>query len=1069
MHNFKKILAMLLALAMVFSMMTAAFATEAGGQTGTDSTGSTTTTTDPTTGTASGGSTGTGTDPNPTTSEQPTTGTGDTTTGTQPTTSTPAEEIDPKYQEAIDVLKALKIMVGDGTAFRPKSTLTRGEYAALLFKLYTGLNAEDDPTFAPYGQRMTFTDVPTSHYAAIYINYLAASNVLAGVGGGKFEPDRAVTGYEALCGLLQAIGYGKLGEFGDSWGETKLQCAVLGTQTHVTSGLSVVLGNDITREQFGMMIFNALTDEAAHVVTLKTDGKSYVESESGAELVTLGAAHWELHRYNPANGNKYASDKQVDAEPDEFGRPQNPKWVAMVGGEVITLGDTSDAILSYYQDEPLTRIDFENDLYREFRYRDSENRIEYYVDGLELDDETSAWNLHDVHEGVSDYDTIGGTGVSIEVYLMANKTTAISADDVDQYPDLNDGTRRNTYPKIRVVVIHHYAAMLTKNMIIAESKTSKTPAHLELPYDVETRELKSVECDKPTCPEFKEAHYFWVSSYKAAKVQLNLTDTENTYKAGDVIYYDVAISEGRNGRLTYSVRNDVNLSSTEGCKVESTIIYMDPDKTYIRMKDVDGDLLFNDFLQHTTTPDYSIDLVTVSRTEKQTVYLDPTGTYVTLVYNEPKPAGSDNASYYYVEAIEMRIGRTSSIWDDMKTLVAAKVINVETGKSEIVELDYVIDKTNTLTHIAGKLLQDPVSLGELDSNTYKVVDLSDAQLLTEVKDKEGHVTSKVYVGPAAHQFVRIENAKDVKNPLGKYLDYDMRELVDDCNAYDDDSSLTYKISSNLFELKSVTPVINVKNDTYNVDYDTTVLATEDTKLYAYKWNDSTNTATLQGEYTYSQMKNFVTADPDAHFLVVTYTEKSASGKTTYERAKFIVVISDDVKEYKKTNTYYGIYCGPSEISSDKCPVVFVNEDGMKTWYIDPEALNESKLSYRYVGYVFAVTVDEKDNVTKVELAEDPQTVIDISGNLMITADADNKTDFYNLKNATFFYVGDFGLAEVDVDYIDPNDNMVGVYEQADGSLMVVIYYADDVEDGFADGHPNYGNIDVGQENIPENA
>ena len=393
------------------------------------------------------------------------------------------EQVSDQYQEAVEVLQTLKIMVGNTEAptaeatdaesdtattetteatkyyFHPKATLTRGEFAVVLFKLRTGANQEDEQ-YAIYKDKNYYTDVPASKYAAVAINYLHDIKAMNGVGGGEFAPDDTISVSEVLVSVLQAIGYSNLGE---NWAETQLQAAAYGQSTHLTTGMGLKAKDLLNREQLANILFNALTEKEAHVVKLNDDGK-YVSANE--DEVTLGEINWELHLYTRSSGSKYPSDRKISIALDPFGRPTNPKWVAVVDGEVKTIGTENKALIEYYQKDPITRKELEADFYTEFAFKDYSANIEYYVDGDEVED---PW----VHSPVDeDYDTIGGTAVTVEVYMMADKYVAISHDLVDmrlwrEYGDTEidqKATQTNTWPKMRV--IWKYRVMQVIGMMI---------------------------------------------------------------------------------------------------------------------------------------------------------------------------------------------------------------------------------------------------------------------------------------------------------------------------------------------------------------------------------------------------------------------------------------------------------------------------------------------------------------------------------------------------------------------------------------------------------------------------
>ncbi|MBR2897451.1 MAG: S-layer homology domain-containing protein [Oscillospiraceae bacterium] len=116
--------------------------------------------------------------------------------------------------EAVDIMSDLKIIAGfpDGT-FKPAETLTRAQAAKILSCILLG--PEKAETLAAGGT--TFADVPASHWANKYIEFCASKGVVAGVGGGKFNPDGKLSGTAFGKMLLVAIGADASALTGAGW------------------------------------------------------------------------------------------------------------------------------------------------------------------------------------------------------------------------------------------------------------------------------------------------------------------------------------------------------------------------------------------------------------------------------------------------------------------------------------------------------------------------------------------------------------------------------------------------------------------------------------------------------------------------------------------------------------------------------------------------------------------------------------------------------------------------------------------------------------------------------------
>lgn len=86
---------------------------------------------------------------------------------------------------------------GNGSYFYPERPITRAEYIALMCAFSSAnVSGMDGIT--------SFTDVPSTHWAAKYIDYAATQGWANGVGGGYFQPDRTVQRAE-ICTMMNRI------------------------------------------------------------------------------------------------------------------------------------------------------------------------------------------------------------------------------------------------------------------------------------------------------------------------------------------------------------------------------------------------------------------------------------------------------------------------------------------------------------------------------------------------------------------------------------------------------------------------------------------------------------------------------------------------------------------------------------------------------------------------------------------------------------------------------------------------------------------------------------------------
>ena len=173
----------------------------------------------------------------------------------KPTDFSDGDKITAAYKEAVDVLSALKVVKGDERGFRPGETITRAEVSAILYRIVTG--DVDDKNAELYKGANYFTDVTADRWYDGYVNYCANNGLVLGVGGGKFNPNAPVTGYEALVMILRAIGYNNPKEFSSS--DWRLKASGYGRRLGITNNIAEArLSGAATREMVAEIMFQGL-------------------------------------------------------------------------------------------------------------------------------------------------------------------------------------------------------------------------------------------------------------------------------------------------------------------------------------------------------------------------------------------------------------------------------------------------------------------------------------------------------------------------------------------------------------------------------------------------------------------------------------------------------------------------------------------------------------------------------------------------------------------------------------------------------------------------------------------
>ena len=330
-----------------------------------------------------------------------------------------ADKID--YNEAVDVMNAIGVLVGDENGnFNAKDTLTRAQAAKIIAYLLLGNKTAEG--LAGSGK---FTDVAAGNWAAGFVDYCAATGIVAGVGDNKFDPNGSLTGLQFAKMLLIALGYdAKIEGFvGTDWA---INTSKLATQVGLFDEISKAASAPLTREEAAQMTLNTIK---APLVEYATKGGSI--SVNGA-TVTIGGSNAEFKTTstkNKADQTIYADvlNSNKDAYIVEFAEQYYSKLVLVNNGS-----DTSDPfgrpankwtwngqeVGTYTQSETLlyTAKVEKGQIYKDLGLGKT-TTAEYYIDGMK--------QSIGVTLSKSDTNQIGGNGTETYVYYFDDGSVTV--------------------------------------------------------------------------------------------------------------------------------------------------------------------------------------------------------------------------------------------------------------------------------------------------------------------------------------------------------------------------------------------------------------------------------------------------------------------------------------------------------------------------------------------------------------------------------------------------------------------------------------------------------------------
>ena len=153
--------------------------------------------------------------------------------------------------EAIEVLNAVKVMVGDRGNFRPDAAVNRHEMAVIMAKLYLGSEEADSYVGShPYTDVVPWAD---KYVAACYENGLTSGTSATTYGGN--QPLKAV---EAALMMLRALGYENLNKGAADW---RSPVTAKANEIRLFKGVASSPSAQLTRNDVAQLALNTLKSD----------------------------------------------------------------------------------------------------------------------------------------------------------------------------------------------------------------------------------------------------------------------------------------------------------------------------------------------------------------------------------------------------------------------------------------------------------------------------------------------------------------------------------------------------------------------------------------------------------------------------------------------------------------------------------------------------------------------------------------------------------------------------------------------------------------------------------------
>ena len=465
------------------------------------------------------------------------------------------------YKEAVDVMTAAGIFNGgDGNNFNPDATLNREQAAKIITYMLVGQEKADKltATIAPYA------DVAANRWSAGAIAYCTDAGIIAGDGNGRFNPTAPVLGTQFAKMLLVALGYDPKIEklVGNEWAIKTAKLA-LSDDVDLDNGMEKLsLSDNLTREQAAQMAFNAMKatlveyeDKGGDIIigdipiNIGASKATPVTSTNADKQTISKDKATDSNAYTVQFAEKYCEDLVAkEGTDDAFGHPAT-EW-KYDGSKIGTYADDADNSVVMDKTKSLKDSLTSSD-YMNYDNDDVLDSAKVYFNGYELGE----------YKNLKSDDTYTGAGDIVEAYendddevdtIVISRYVAAQIDDVDE--DLS-----STYTKKGASV----SVTLTK----VDSATIPAGPYYD-DYNSESYIMKGYTSDYTEdtvlAVAFKYDGSNWVNqvlnSYVAEKITSGVSAyTKDYIKADGTKYTYAAQVDGADADSTYNSDDEYDI------------------------------------------------------------------------------------------------------------------------------------------------------------------------------------------------------------------------------------------------------------------------------------------------------------------------------------------------------------------------------------------------------------------------------------------------------------------------------------------------------------------------------
>ena len=150
------------------------------------------------------------------------------------------------YAKELELLGALGIM--DVQNVEMSAKMSRSEFCKAAYALYGTGEAQFDGTSA-------FTDITSETIGYGEINYLCSVGVISGSENGIFDPNREISGYEAIKIVTEILGLGKIAQYYGGWTNGYVTAA---NRYKLLANIKTSYADSFTNEDAANLLYNSL-------------------------------------------------------------------------------------------------------------------------------------------------------------------------------------------------------------------------------------------------------------------------------------------------------------------------------------------------------------------------------------------------------------------------------------------------------------------------------------------------------------------------------------------------------------------------------------------------------------------------------------------------------------------------------------------------------------------------------------------------------------------------------------------------------------------------------------------